>query len=74
MITQTLIKKINKEVSTLRKDMSDVKRVLFAVARDPEGEYKASFVKKVLRRLYSRSPVHRFTTKEEFLKHVRSID
>jgi hypothetical protein len=71
MTTQTLIRKLNKEVSDLQKDMSVVKKMLFA-ASDPEGKYKASFVKKILKRSASRGLVYRFTTKEAFLHHVRS--
>lgn len=71
MTTQTLIKKLDKEVSTLRKDMEVVKKMLFAGHRDPEGEYRPSFVKKMLRREKER-PIYRFTTKEAFLKHVRA--
>lgn len=72
MTTQTLIKKIDKEVSTLRKDMEAVKEMLLATYRDPEGEYQSAFVKKMLKRMTSKGPVYRFTTKEEFLRHVRS--
>lgn len=70
MTTQTLVRKLNKEVSTLRKDVEVVKRMLFAGYRDPEGEYRPGFVKKILRREKER-PIYRFTTKEAFLKHVR---
>ena len=69
MTTQTLIKKIDKEVSTLRKDVEAVKGMLLAVYQDPEGEYKKSFVKKMLARAKEKSK-YRFTTREAFLKHV----
>lgn len=69
MTTQTLVRKLNKEVSTLRKDMEIVKGVLLAAYRDPEGEYKKGFVKKMLEREKER-PRYRFTTREAFLKHV----
>ena len=72
MTTQTLIKKLDKEVSTLRKDMEVVKNVILATYRDPEGEYKKSFVKKMLKREKER-PIHRFTTSEAFLKHVHAL-
>ncbi len=57
---------------TLRKDMEVVKNVLLATYRDPEGEYRTSFVKKMLKRMVAKGPVYRFTTKEAFLRHVRS--
>lgn len=69
MTTQTLIKKIDREVATLRKDMEVVKRMLAASYRDPEGEYTKSFVKKMLARAKEK-PKYRFTTREAFLKHV----
>ncbi len=69
MTTQTLIKKIDKEVSTLRKDMEVVKSMLAAVYRDPEGEYKKSFIKKMLVRAKEK-PKYRFTTREAFLEQV----
>ena len=72
MTTATLVKKLNREVNALQKDMETVKNMLMAPARDPEGEYRPVFVKKVLRHMNERGPFYRFTTKEAFLKHVRS--
>lgn len=75
MTTATLIKKLNKEVETLQRDVRDIKKALLlpvSSVRDPEGEYRPAFVKKVLRRMASKGPVYRFTTREEFLRHVRS--
>lgn len=72
MTTQTLVRKLNKEVSILRRDMEVVKRMLASTCHDPEGEYHPEFVKKMLKRMVSNGPVYRFTTKEEFLRHVRS--
>lgn len=69
MTTQTLIKKLNKDVSVLRRDMEAVKKMLFAEYRDPEGEYRPSFIKKVLKR-EKEYPIYRFATKEAFLKHI----
>ena len=71
MTTQTLVKKLNKEVSTLRRDVEVVKRMIFAGYRDPEGEYRPSFVRKMLKREKER-PIYRFTTKEAFLKHIHA--
>lgn len=71
MTTETLVRKLNNEVSTLRRDLETVKKILFAAYRDPEGEYRPSFVKKMLKREKGH-PMYRFTTKETFLKHVRA--
>lgn len=73
MTTQALVRKLNREMSTLRKDVEVVKNLLLAEYRDPEGEYKKSFVTKMLKRMSFRGPVYRFNTKEAFLSHVRSI-
>ncbi len=73
MTTQTLVKKLNKDVSVLRKDMEVVKNLLLAGYRDPEGEYKPAFVKKMLKRMSSRGTMYHFATKEAFLRHVRSV-
>ncbi len=72
MTTETLIKKLNKEVEVLRHDMRRVEKVLFAATQDPEGEYRPSFVKKILERSNKQEPAYRFTDKDGFLKHVRS--
>lgn len=69
MTTQTLVKKLGKEVSTLRKDMEVVKKILLTTYTDPEGEYQKSFVKKMLARAAEKAS-YRFTTREAFLKHV----
>ena len=79
MTTQTLIKKLNKEVYTLRKDVErvltlrrdvrDIKNILLMPSSDPEGAYRKSFVKKVLARAKEKN-VWQFTTKEEFLRRI----
>lgn len=71
MTTQTLVRKLHKDVSVLRKDMEVVKKMLFSGYRDPEGEYRPSFVKKMLKRDKER-PSYKFTTKEAFLKHIHA--
>ena len=67
MTTATLVKKLNKEVATLRQDVRDIKKTLSlpaSVVRDPEGEYRPAFIKKIL--LREREPAkYRFTTKSE---------
>ncbi|MDP3725254.1 MAG: hypothetical protein Q8R20_02150 [Nanoarchaeota archaeon] len=72
MTTETLVRKMGKELSILRNDVEGMKKALFASYSDPEGEYRPAFVKKMLERMASKGPVYRFTTKEEFLRHVRS--
>lgn len=71
MTTQTIVKKLNREVENLQDDIRQVKKVLFSTLYDTEGEYKESFIKKVLAR--SKEPAkYSLTDKESFLKHVHS--
>ncbi len=70
MTTATLIKKLNKEVEVLKREMREMKLMVVS-AKDPEGEYKQSFIKKMLAREGSNGPFYRFTDKASFLKHVR---
>ena len=72
MTTQTLVRKLNREVGILKEDMREIKRMVFAPLKDPEVEYRKSFVKKMLARAQSQGPFYRFTDKESFLKYVRS--
>ena len=72
MTTQTLIKKLNREVGILREDVREIKKMVLTPLEDSEGEYRKSFVKKMLARAQSQGPFYRFTDKESFLKHVRS--
>ena len=68
MTTETLIKKLHKEVSVLQRDMREVKKTLLTMPQhDPEGEYQPAFVKKVFAREREKA-LYRFTTKEHFLK------
>jgi len=71
MATQTPTRKLDQEVLFLQKDTENIKRVLFFTSHDLEGEYKPSFIKKVLKRISSLGPSYEFTTKKDFLNHVR---
>ena len=71
MTTQTLIKKIDKKVTILQRDIKAVKSMLEAEYRDPEGEYRPAFVKKMLKR-EKELPVYKFTAKKAFLKHIHA--
>ena len=66
------IEKLNKDVADLKWDLHQMKEFLFAPLKDSEGEYKESFVKKMLLRSLINGPFYRFSGKESFLSHVRS--
>ena len=72
MTTQTLVKKLDREVKDLKGDISELKKFLFAPLKDAEGEYRISFIKKILTRSQKQGPFHRFVNKETFLNHVRA--
>ena len=67
MTTQLLLRKLNKEVGSLKEEVREMKRLMFVLPRDTEGEYQKSFIKKITAR-EKEDATYRFTTKEEFLK------
>ncbi len=70
MSTEVLVKKLNREVIHLRKDVGRLREVFFQVIADPEGAYRNDFVKKMLLR-EKETPRFRYTTSAKFLQHVR---
>lgn len=63
--------KIYKEIRNLRGETNALKELIFLVLKDAEGEYKNSFVNRVLKEARSK---HRFifTDKEDFLREISS--
>lgn len=43
--------------------------VIGIIGKDPEGEYRPEFVKKMLK-ITREKPIHTFTSKKEFLAHL----
>lgn len=70
MSTQTA-EKIYKEVKALRKETEVLKELFFLFLKDPEGEYKDSFIKRILSRASSR-PRLDFGNKKDFLNSISS--
>lgn len=68
MNTQTA-EKIYKEVKALKKETKILKELVFLILRDPEGEYKDSFIRRVLEKARSR-PKFTFTDKKGFIKQI----
>lgn len=69
MSTQLLIKKLSREVETLRRDVSEIKRAVLQTEQDPEGPYRVAFVRRMLARVKER-PHHRFLGSRSFLEQV----
>ena len=60
----------NQEIVYLRREVAVLKEAIIAIARDPEGAYRASFIRKIMKR--KQEPANlRFTTPSAFLDHVR---
>lgn len=70
MSTQTA-EKIYKEIKKLREETRALKELIFCVLKDIEGEYKNSFVKRILTKARSK-PQFIFTGKKNFLKQISS--
>lgn len=69
MSTQVLVRKLNQQIEALRKDVKEIKGVLWSAAEDDEGPYRAAFVRKLLQRAREK-PRYRYAGKEAFLKHL----
>ncbi|HDH31674.1 MAG TPA: hypothetical protein ENH26_02775 [Candidatus Wolfebacteria bacterium] len=70
MSTQTA-EKIYKEVKALRKETKTLRELVFLILRDPEGEYKNLFIKRILAKSRSK-PQFTFTNKKDLLKQISS--
>ncbi|MEK7463388.1 MAG: hypothetical protein AAB621_03445 [Patescibacteria group bacterium] len=70
MSTQTA-EKIYREIKILKEETRNLRELLFLVLKDPEGEYKDSFGKRVLMKFKSK-PQFIFTDKNTFLKQISS--
>lgn len=68
MSTQT-VEKIYKEIKTLKEETQVLKELIFLVLKDPEGEYKDSFVKRILKKAQSK-PNFTFTNKQTFFNQI----
>ncbi|MEK7162855.1 MAG: hypothetical protein AAB696_01035 [Patescibacteria group bacterium] len=68
MSTQTA-EKIYREVKALKEETKTLKELVFLILKDPEGEYKKSFIKKIVQK-YQNKPQFVFTNKKYFLKQI----
>ncbi len=68
MTTKTL----EKTVRALSREVNALRSILIGtIGRDAEGEYRPSFIKKILKESHSK-PVGQFTDSASFLKSLRS--
>lgn len=63
---EKMVRELSLEVARLRSFVIGTK-----LEKDPEGDYKPEFVKKVLKVARSKTKGIRFTTPEDFLKRIK---
>lgn len=64
-----LVKKLNREVGALRRDVQEIKKVVLEALIDREGTYHPAFVKKILGRA-KEAPRRHYTTAADFLERI----
>lgn len=69
MASQTLIKKLDREIKMLRQDVAEIKSAIVGVEGDADGKYRDAFVAKVLKRSREK-PSYRYRGSTSFLRHV----
>lgn len=68
MATQTT-ENIYREIKALREETENLRELIFLILRDPEGEYKEEFIKKILRKSRLK-PQRKFVNKTDFLNQI----
>lgn len=68
-MTTQAAEKIYKEVKALKEETRTLKELVFLILKDPEGEYKEFFIKKIIKK-YQNEPRFIFTNKKDFLKQI----
>ncbi len=61
--------KIYKEVKALKEETKTLKELVFLILKDPEGEYRNSFIERIIKKSHSK-PQFVFTDKTKFLKQI----
>ncbi len=70
MTTQVLVKKLNKEIAHLHREVGQLKSFAIGmIAQDEEGTYRPAFVREIMRAL-EEEPRHTFRDKRSFLKQI----
>jgi hypothetical protein len=74
MTTQTLVRNLQKEVKTLKKEVARLGAAVFNIPEDDEGEYKPQFIKEVLRAAKQKpKKLYEYKKPGDLLKHLRSF-
>jgi predicted ThiF/HesA family dinucleotide-utilizing enzyme len=63
--------KLFKELQEIKRGTKILKDLIFLLLKDPEGEYKKTFINRI-RKKAKANPQFVFTNKKDFLKQIRS--
>jgi hypothetical protein len=68
MVTKTE-EKLFKEIQEIKKETKILKDLIFLLLKDPEGEYKKTFINRIQKKAKIK-PQYVFTNKKDFLRHI----
>jgi hypothetical protein len=68
MVTKTE-EKLFKEIQEIKKETKILKDLFFLLLKDPEGEYKKTFINRIQKKAKIK-PQYVFTNKKDFLRHI----
>jgi hypothetical protein len=63
--------KLFKELQEIKRETKILKDLIFLLLKDPEGEYRKTFIKRIQKKAKIK-PQYVFTNKKDFLKQIRS--
>jgi predicted ThiF/HesA family dinucleotide-utilizing enzyme len=63
--------KLFKELQEIKRGTKILKDLIFLLLKDPEGEYKKTFINRIRKKAKAK-PQFVFTNKKDFLKQIRS--
>jgi hypothetical protein len=63
--------KLFKELQEIKRETKILKDLIFLLLKDPEGEYKKTFINRIREKAKAK-PQFVFTNKKDFLKQIRS--
>jgi len=62
--------KLFKELQEIKRETKILKDLIFLLLKDPEGEYKKTFINRIQKKAKAK-PQFVFTNKKDFLKQIR---
>jgi predicted ThiF/HesA family dinucleotide-utilizing enzyme len=68
MVTKTE-ERLFKEIQKIKKETKILKDLIFLLLKDPKGEYKKTFINRILKKAKAK-PQYVFNNKKDFLRHI----